>query len=187
MNQRATIPVAFFITQSLPFPELVRSLRLVPVPEPTRTWRPIDARRALRNGMATKYTEKVPGENENAFLETPETRVVGDYSARQSKFASKTGKLIAVDDPRLDPVWQECGRLGIPVSIHVSDPEAFFHPNTRSPGWALFGRQLGRGGRSHQVRAGPASRQSASSTKPPWRHSKPLPPTGSCRRTSWSS
>ncbi|HJT01976.1 MAG TPA: amidohydrolase family protein [Terriglobales bacterium] len=40
----------------------------------------------------------------------------------------KSGKLIPVDDPRLDPVWEECGRLGIPVSIHVTDPEAFFHP-----------------------------------------------------------
>jgi predicted TIM-barrel fold metal-dependent hydrolase len=40
----------------------------------------------------------------------------------------KSGKLVAVDDPRLDPVWEECGRLGIPVSIHVTDPEAFFHP-----------------------------------------------------------
>jgi predicted TIM-barrel fold metal-dependent hydrolase len=38
----------------------------------------------------------------------------------------KSGKLITVDDPRLDPVWEECGRLGIPVSIHTSDPEAFF-------------------------------------------------------------
>ena len=40
----------------------------------------------------------------------------------------KSGKLVAVDDPRLDPIWEECGRLGIPVSIHVTDPEAFFHP-----------------------------------------------------------
>jgi predicted TIM-barrel fold metal-dependent hydrolase len=40
----------------------------------------------------------------------------------------KSGKLIAADDPRLDPVWEECGRLGIPVAIHVTDPEAFFHP-----------------------------------------------------------
>src|SRR5580704_13610905 len=31
----------------------------------------------------------------------------------------KTGRLIAIDDPRLDPVWRECGRLGIPVSIHT--------------------------------------------------------------------
>jgi uncharacterized protein len=40
----------------------------------------------------------------------------------------KSGKLVAVDDPRLDPIWEEAGRLGIPVSIHTSDPEAFFHP-----------------------------------------------------------
>lgn len=38
------------------------------------------------------------------------------------------GKLLRVDDPRLDPVWEECGRLGIPVAIHTSDPEAFFTP-----------------------------------------------------------
>ncbi len=24
----------------------------------------------------------------------------------------KSGKLVAVDDPRLDPIWEECGRLG---------------------------------------------------------------------------
>ena len=61
----------------------------------------------------------------------------------------KDGKLIAVDDPRLDPVWEECGRLGIPVSIHISDPEAFFHPvdarNERyeelieHPDWSFYG------------------------------------------------
>jgi len=37
-----------------------------------------------------------------------------------------SGKLIPVDDLRMDPVWEECGRLGIPVAIHTSDPEAFF-------------------------------------------------------------
>ncbi len=38
----------------------------------------------------------------------------------------KSGKLLKVDDPRLDPIWEECGRLGIPVSIHSADPVAFF-------------------------------------------------------------
>jgi len=61
----------------------------------------------------------------------------------------KSGKLVAVDDPRLDPVWEECGRLGIPVAIHVSDPEAFFHPVDASneryeeliahPDWSFHG------------------------------------------------
>jgi predicted TIM-barrel fold metal-dependent hydrolase len=63
-----------------------------------------------------------------------------------------SGKLIPVDDPRLDPVWEECGRLGIPVFIHVADPEAFFHPidanNERyeelieHPDWSFYGPQF---------------------------------------------
>lgn len=38
------------------------------------------------------------------------------------------GKLIAVDDPKLDPVWRRCGELGMPVSVHVADPRAFWLP-----------------------------------------------------------
>jgi predicted TIM-barrel fold metal-dependent hydrolase len=38
------------------------------------------------------------------------------------------GKLIKVDDPRLDPVWKRCGELNMPVSIHVADPRAFWLP-----------------------------------------------------------
>jgi predicted TIM-barrel fold metal-dependent hydrolase len=44
----------------------------------------------------------------------------------------KSGKLVPIDDPRMDPVWEECGRLGIPVAIHSSDPEAFFTPTVTS-------------------------------------------------------
>jgi predicted TIM-barrel fold metal-dependent hydrolase len=64
----------------------------------------------------------------------------------------KTGKLVPIDDPRLDPVWEECGRLGIPVFIHSADPEAFFHPidamNERyeelieHPDWSFYGPQF---------------------------------------------
>ena len=35
---------------------------------------------------------------------------------------------IAVDDPRLDPVWAACGRLGIPVLIHSGEPASFWQP-----------------------------------------------------------
>jgi predicted TIM-barrel fold metal-dependent hydrolase len=64
----------------------------------------------------------------------------------------KSGKLIRIDDPRLDPIWEEAGRLGIPVSIHTSDPEAFFHPIdnkneryeelTEHPDWSFYGPQF---------------------------------------------
>ena len=40
----------------------------------------------------------------------------------------KSGKLIAVDDPKLDPMWKRLGELGMPVSIHVADPKAFWLP-----------------------------------------------------------
>lgn len=38
------------------------------------------------------------------------------------------GALIRIDDPKLDPVWRRCGELGLPVSIHVADPKAFWLP-----------------------------------------------------------
>jgi predicted TIM-barrel fold metal-dependent hydrolase len=38
------------------------------------------------------------------------------------------GRLIAVDDERLDPVWATAGELGVPVTIHIADPIAFFEP-----------------------------------------------------------
>ena len=40
----------------------------------------------------------------------------------------RSGKLIRVDDPKLDPVWKRCGELGMPVSIHTADPRAFWLP-----------------------------------------------------------
>ena len=63
-----------------------------------------------------------------------------------------SGPLVKVDDPRFDPMWDACGRLGIPVSIHVSDPEAFFLPIDRfnerydelghHPDWSFHGRDF---------------------------------------------
>jgi predicted TIM-barrel fold metal-dependent hydrolase len=61
----------------------------------------------------------------------------------------KGRKLVAIDDPRMDLVWEECARLRIPVAIHSTDPEAFFTPldakNERyeelmhNPSWSFYG------------------------------------------------
>lgn len=36
------------------------------------------------------------------------------------------GKRIAVDDSRLDPIWEKCAELGVPVLIHSADPKPFW-------------------------------------------------------------
>jgi len=39
----------------------------------------------------------------------------------------KNGR-VHVDDPRLDPVFETCARLKIPVLIHTAEPKSFFEP-----------------------------------------------------------
>jgi len=61
----------------------------------------------------------------------------------------ETGRLIPVDDPRLDALWETAARAGAPVLMHVADPVAFFspvdHTNERwdelcsRPDWSWYG------------------------------------------------
>ena len=38
------------------------------------------------------------------------------------------GTRLKIDDPDLDPVWEACARLRLPVFIHTADPQEFFEP-----------------------------------------------------------
>jgi predicted TIM-barrel fold metal-dependent hydrolase len=38
------------------------------------------------------------------------------------------GERIHIDDPRIGPIWDKCGELGIPVLIHAADPKQFWEP-----------------------------------------------------------
>lgn len=61
----------------------------------------------------------------------------------------KNGKLVPVDDPRLAPIFELCGKYKKPVMIHTSDPAAFFTPLDRfnerwhelneHPSWLFYG------------------------------------------------
>jgi predicted TIM-barrel fold metal-dependent hydrolase len=43
----------------------------------------------------------------------------------------KDGSRVHTDDPRIDPVWDKCAELGIPVLIHTGEPVAFWFPMDR--------------------------------------------------------
>ena len=63
-----------------------------------------------------------------------------------------TGTLVKLDDRRVDPMWEACGALGMPVAIHTSDPDAFFLPIDRfnerfeelnnHPDWSFYGHDF---------------------------------------------
>ena len=65
-----------------------------------------------------------------------------------------SGELVRVDDERLAPIFERAGELGIPVMVHIGDPEAFFLPidanNERfeelaaHPDWSFYGSQYGK-------------------------------------------
>jgi predicted TIM-barrel fold metal-dependent hydrolase len=66
--------------------------------------------------------------------------------------AGQRGPLVKIDDPRFDPMWDAAGRLGLPVFIHVTDPDAFFTPIDRfnerweelanHPSWSFYGEEF---------------------------------------------
>src|SRR5688572_5459897 len=51
-----------------------------------------------------------------------------EYKRRGLYLRDGEGKVIKIDDAKLDPVWKRCGELKMPVSIHVADPRAFWLP-----------------------------------------------------------
>jgi predicted TIM-barrel fold metal-dependent hydrolase len=73
-----------------------------------------------------------------------------------------TGKLVKVDDPRFDPMWEAAGANNMPVIIHVSDPEAFFSPIDRfneryeelhaHPDWSFSGKDFPSNRELHEAR-----------------------------------
>lgn len=62
------------------------------------------------------------------------------------------GSYLKIDDPRLDLLWEEAGKLGVVVAIHTADPKAFFEPISKeneryaelsiAPSWSFHGDEF---------------------------------------------
>jgi predicted TIM-barrel fold metal-dependent hydrolase len=103
----------------------------------------------------TKYDKAYPGRFYSftepcylRFLDSNYPRIQADEIERAHRAGAKglkilktlglylrenitSGKLVKIDDPRFDSMWDACGQLKMPVAIHISDPIAFFTPTDR--------------------------------------------------------
>lgn len=76
-----------------------------------------------------------PGFAEYARSLLERCKALGAKGLKVSKYlglglTDASGELVAVDDPRLDVVFETAGTLKLPVLLHSGDPKAFFEPNT---------------------------------------------------------
>lgn len=72
------------------------------------------------------WTERTVAQLEEDY--TNGARGLKIYKSLGLTVRDSRGNRIAVDDPRIDPVWAKCGELGIPVLIHTGEPAVFWAP-----------------------------------------------------------
>lgn len=115
--------------------------RFVSMTEPTWT-------RASESGYAAWQGEEIARAKAAGAVGVKVLKTLGLYL----RDGGPEGKLVRIDDARFDPMWEACGRLGLPVAMHVGDPEAFFLPIDRfneryeelnaHPDWSFHGRDF---------------------------------------------
>jgi predicted TIM-barrel fold metal-dependent hydrolase len=83
-------------------------------------------------------------------------------------YLRENGKLVAIDDRRFDPMWENAGALDLPVMIHTGDPGAFFTPIDRfneryeelqnHPDWSFYDHDFPLRSELHEARNRVAAR-----------------------------
>ncbi len=117
--------------------------------------------RASEPGYAQWQVEELQKCKQEGAVALKIVKVLGLY-------LRENGKLVAIDDPRFDPMWDAAGALDLPVLIHTGDPGAFFTPidkfNERyeelqnHPDWSFYGRDFPLRSELHEARNRVAAR-----------------------------
>jgi predicted TIM-barrel fold metal-dependent hydrolase len=71
---------------------------------------------------------------------------LGELTDKGPGFVRVGERAFSIDDLRFNPLWEEAGRLGVPVFVHIAEPSAFYDPVDeanelrRSANWSLHGQ-----------------------------------------------
>ena len=71
---------------------------------------------------------------------------LGELTDKGMGFVRVGERAYFIDDARFDPLWDEAGKLGVPVFVHIAEPSAFYDPADesnelrRSENWLLHGK-----------------------------------------------
>ena len=69
---------------------------------------------------------------------------LGELTDKGQGFVRAGERAFFIDDPRFDPLWDEAGRVGVPVFVHIAEPAAFYdaadgkNELRRSGNWSLY-------------------------------------------------
>ncbi|MEQ3656908.1 MAG: amidohydrolase family protein [Dokdonia sp.] len=82
----------------------------------------IDFNDAGREGWIKKTVAQLKEDVKNG------ARGLKIYKSLGLRYKKPNGDRLAVNDPILDPIWETCAALKIPVLIHTADPKSFWDP-----------------------------------------------------------
>jgi len=98
-------------------------IRNSPYPDRMVVFTNINFREPIGPGFGAKTAKQIEDDVKNG------ARGLGEILKNFGLTAKKVdGSRLHLDDPELDPIWETCARLNIPVHIHTADPAEFFQP-----------------------------------------------------------
>ena len=126
-------------TSGEPLQRILAVIRSSPYPDRVRVLAGVDFRN-VGPGWAARAVQQLEADVKAGAVG------VGEISKSLGLTIKKAdGTRLHIDDPDLDPVWDACARLNLPVFIHTADPQQFFEPidfkNERWLELALFGNR----------------------------------------------
>ena len=103
--------------------QMLDVIRRSPYPDRMVVFTNINFREPVGPGFGAKTAKQIEDDVKNG------AKGLGEIMKNFGLTAKKTdGSRLHLDDPELDPIWETCARLNIPVHIHTADPPEFFQP-----------------------------------------------------------